>query len=76
MTTTDRRLTDADFEFLAGAVANEVRDRGRLKRILKEDEDFRNAFLDDEKTARTVMAEKDVFLKIVTVHREEVTRGG
>lgn len=64
MRTSHRRLSDSDFEFLAGTVAEEVTNREQLKRILKEDEDFRNAFLDDRKTARTVMVEKDVFLKI------------
>lgn len=67
-----QRLTDADFEFLAHAVADRVTDRGGLKRILQEDDDFRNAFLDDEKTARVVMAEKDVFLKISPVLYFEV----
>ncbi len=58
------RLTDADVEFLAATAAEEIRDKTRLKQIIEADEDFREAFLSDDKTWRMVMADKEVFLRI------------
>ena len=57
-------LTVADLEFLVSTAAPESGNRGRLKQILEEDEDFRNAFLDDENTIRKVISDKEAFLKI------------
>lgn len=58
------RLTAADLEFLVSAAAPETGDPPRLKRILQEDEDFRNAFLDDDRTVRKVVCDRDVLLRI------------
>src|SRR4030065_877352 len=56
--------TVADLEFLVATAAPESGDRARLKQILEADVDFRNAFIDDEKTIRRVILDKDAFLKI------------
>jgi len=58
------RLSQADLSFLVAAAAPEVRDKARLRRLLAEDDDFREAFLDDEKTWHRVAAEQEVFLRI------------
>ncbi len=58
------RLTTADLEFLVSTVAPESGDPSRIGRILEEDEEFRNAFLEDERTVRRVVSDKDVFLRI------------
>ncbi len=57
-------LTDVDLEFLAEASVPDVKDRGRLKALLREDEDFRNAFLEDERTFRKVVLDREIFLRI------------
>jgi hypothetical protein len=55
---------DADLEFLAATGAPEVGDRQRLKRLLAEDGDFREAFLEDERVFRRIILDKDAFLRI------------
>src|SRR4030066_2574264 len=57
-------LTVADLEFLVSTAAPESNDRARLKKILEADDDFRNAFIDDENTIRKVISDKEAFLKI------------
>ncbi|MBW1676021.1 MAG: hypothetical protein JRF30_00435 [Deltaproteobacteria bacterium] len=44
-----RRLSDRDLDFLIETGAPEVRDKARLKEIIREDEDFRNGFIGDGK---------------------------
>jgi hypothetical protein len=39
------RLSERDLDFLVEAVSPELRDRARLKQIIREDEDFRNTFI-------------------------------
>ena len=58
------RLTDRDLEFLAETRSPEVSDKWRLKQILREDEDFRNAFISDEKIFRRLMDDDHIFIKI------------
>ncbi len=58
------RFSGADLDFLVSAAAPGTRDASRLKRVLAEDEDFRNAFIEDDRTARTVISDREVFLKI------------
>jgi len=60
----DFRLSEAELEFLVTAAAPEVGDRARLRRLIETDDDFRQAFIGDEKTFRKVMADDEVFLKI------------
>ncbi len=57
-------LSQADVDFLMAAVAPEVKDKARLGRLIQEDEDFRAAFIGDEKTYQRVMADEEVWLKI------------
>lgn len=57
-------MTAADLDFLVSTAAPETRDKARLKQILQEDEDFRNAFLEDEEIVRRVVADRKAFLKI------------
>lgn len=57
-------LTGDDLDFLVATAAPEIRDKARLERILREDADFRNAFLDDETTLRKVMSDREAFLRI------------
>lgn len=58
------RLSGADLDFLVSSAAPEARDAARLKQVIAEDEDFRNAFLDDDRTVRRAISDRDVFLKI------------
>jgi hypothetical protein len=58
------KLTDADLDFLVATGAPEIKDKQRLRQIIEEDEDFRNAFIGDEKTSQKVMSDKEIFLKI------------
>jgi len=58
------RLSDADLDFLINAAAPNVSDKRRLKQIIREDEDFRNTFIADEKVFRKVMDDDEIFLKI------------
>ena len=58
------RLSEGDLDFLVEAASPEVRDKPRLKQIIREDEDFRNTFIGDEKVFRRLMDDEEVFLKI------------
>jgi len=58
------RLTDADLGFLAATGAPEITDKPRLRQIMEEDEDVRNAFVGDEKISQKVMSDSEIFLKI------------
>lgn len=58
------RLTDRDLKFLVETVSPGVSDKGRLIRIIREDEDFRNSFISDEKVFRKLMDDEEVLVKI------------
>lgn len=58
------RLTDSDLDFLVDTVSPEVRDRSRLKQIIREDRDFRNRYIGDEKVFTRLMDDDELFLKI------------
>jgi hypothetical protein len=58
------RPPEGDVEFLADAVAPEVRDRERVKRFLREDEDFRNASIGDDRTFAKVIGDEEPLLRI------------
>jgi hypothetical protein len=58
------RQSDTDLDFLVGTASPETRDRYRLKQILREDDDFRNSFIGDEKVFRRVMDDEEILLKI------------
>ncbi|MDX1709219.1 MAG: hypothetical protein R3274_11500, partial [Desulfobacterales bacterium] len=58
------KLMDPDLDFLIEAAASGVADKANLKRILREDEDFRNSFVCDEKVFDKLMSDDEIFLKI------------
>lgn len=60
-------LSDRDLDFLVQTASPEVADRANLKRIIREDEDFRNTYIADEKVFRRLMDDDEVFLKISPV---------
>jgi hypothetical protein len=57
-------LTGADLDFLVSTAAPEAGNPDRLKQIIGEDDDFRAAFIDDDRTIRRVVSDKEAFLKI------------
>ena len=57
-------LSGADLDFLVSAAAPGTRDTARLKRVLSEDEDFRNAFIEDDRTVRAAVSDREVFVRI------------
>ncbi len=58
------RLSDRDLDFLVEAASPEVKDRNRLKQIIREDDDFRNNFITDKRVFKRVMDDEEAFLKI------------
>jgi len=58
------RLSDKDLDFLVETVSPGVIDKPKLKQIVREDEGFRNTFIDDEKVFRRLVNEEEAFLKI------------
>jgi len=58
------RLSDKDLDFLVETVSPGVIDKAKLKQIVREDEGFRNTFIDDEKVFRRLANEEEAFLKI------------
>ncbi|MGD2097100.1 MAG: hypothetical protein PVG35_05925 [Desulfobacterales bacterium] len=58
------KLSDRDLDFLIEAAVSEVADKANLKQVLREDEDFRNSFVSDEKVFNRLMADDEIFLKI------------
>ena len=58
------RLSDNDLDFLVETVSPEITDKYRLKRIIREDEDFRSTFISDEKIFNRVMDDEEILLKI------------
>jgi hypothetical protein len=61
---TGLRLSDQDLDFLIEAAAPDVGDKSNLKKIIQEDEDYRNSFIEDEHVFRTLMHDEEIFLKI------------
>ena len=57
-------ISDRDLDFLIEAAASDVGDKANLKQILREDSDFRNSFVGDEKVFNRLMADGEIFLKI------------
>jgi hypothetical protein len=58
------RLSDRDLDFLIETVSPGVIDKPRMKRNIREDEGFRNTFIDDGKVVRRLMDDEEIFLKI------------
>ena len=60
------RLSDRDLDFLVDVAAADVRDKSNLKRIIREDDDFCQAFIASEKVFRKIMDEEETVFKIST----------
>jgi len=60
----DFRLSEGELDFLVTAAAPEVKEKAGLRRLIETDDDFRQAFIGDEKTFRKVMADQEVFFLI------------
>ena len=58
------RLSERDLDFLVDTAHPGTKDTYRLKQVIREDEGFRNNFIEDEKVFRRVMADEEVFLRI------------
>ncbi len=58
------RLSERDFDFLIDTVSPEVTDKPHLKKIIREDEDFRNTYMGDARVFRRVMRDDEILLKI------------
>jgi len=58
------RQTEADLDFLVETASPEVRDKERLKQILRHDEDFRGKYVADDKVFGRMMDDDEIFLKI------------
>ena len=57
-------LAERDLDFLVETVSPEARDKGRLKKIIREDRDIRNSYVEDEKVFGKLMNEEETFMKI------------
>jgi len=51
-------------DFLVDTASPEVSNKPKLKQIIREDEDFRNSFVADDKVFRKLMDDEEIFLKI------------
>ncbi len=60
----DVELSENDLNFLIDVLSPEVGDRRHLRQILSEDEDFRNAFIQDERVVRRIVEDDTVFVRI------------
>jgi hypothetical protein len=58
------RLSDRDLDFLVDTAYPGAKDTYRLKKVIREDEGFRDNFIEDEKVFRRVMADEEVLLRI------------
>jgi hypothetical protein len=58
------KSSDSDLDFLIDSASPHVTDKPRLKKVLREDEDFRNSFVSDERVFLRVMDEEEILLKI------------
>jgi hypothetical protein len=58
------RLTDSDLDFLVETAHPRLTDKTKLKQIIREDEAFRNSFIEDEKILLRVLDEEETFLRI------------
>ncbi|MBI2855619.1 MAG: hypothetical protein HYX93_02095 [Chloroflexi bacterium] len=60
----DIGLTDRDLDFVLGEVAPEARAPERLKQLIRDEENFREAMLGDERVFQRITQDDEVFLKI------------
>ncbi len=58
------QLSERDLDFLVETVSPEIQNKGEIKRIIQEDEDFRKSYISDEKVLQRLMDDEKIFLKI------------
>ncbi|MDY6950421.1 MAG: hypothetical protein SWE60_02835 [Thermodesulfobacteriota bacterium] len=58
------KLSGTDLDFLVETAFPQVTDKSKLKEIIKEDQDFRNSFIQDGKVFRRVMDDDGILRKI------------
>jgi hypothetical protein len=58
------RLSDRDLDFLIDTAHPGTKDSYRGRQVIREDEGFRDSFIEDEKVFRRVMADEEAFLRI------------
>ncbi len=58
------RLSQRDLTFLVNTASPEVRDKARLRQIIRDDVDFRNKYVSDEKVIRAVIEDEEALVKI------------
>jgi hypothetical protein len=58
------RLSEKDLDFLVETAHPGVTDKPRLKQIIREDEDFRNKIIADEKVLKRIADDDEILLKI------------
>lgn len=57
-------LNDADLEFLVNHTAPDAHNKQRLKDLIREDRDFREAIVGDDRVFERVTSDDEIFLKI------------
>ena len=57
-------FTEADLDFVVGEAAPDAADKARLKRLVREDEEFRRALVADERVFQRLMDDEETFLKV------------
>ena len=60
----DIGLTDSDLEFIVGEVTPEALDTERLKQLIRDEEDFRQAMVGDERVFQRITQDEEIFLKV------------
>ena len=65
-------LTESDLEWVVGAAAPGTADMESLKRLIREDGDFRKALVGDEKVFERLISDEEVFVKISPILYFEV----
>lgn len=58
------RLSEQDLDFLINTVSPMVTDKVNLRKVIREDDDYRNEYIGDEKVFRKLMDDDAILLKI------------
>jgi hypothetical protein len=59
-----RELTGKDLDFLVETVSPEAKDKSRLRQIIREDQDIRKAYVEDDKVFRRFVDEEESFIRV------------
>ncbi|NWF56879.1 MAG: hypothetical protein HXY45_19005 [Syntrophaceae bacterium] len=59
-----RELTEKDLDFLVETVSPEAKDKSRLRQIIREDQDIRKAYVEDDKVFRRFVDEEESFIRV------------